>query len=131
MNFLCDFLSFEPQHDIVFDEFQIWPPEGGHVLTFGGYPAGCLNYMQWANKLHGATKNSTKVIQKWSLCSLVIIDQNNILTILIHNLKTTWSTKIPMPFLSSLDNLLYDAYTTLQTNVWQFWDRAQNMLIFG
>ena len=34
------------------------------------------------------------------------IDQNNILTVLIHNLKTIWPTKMSMPFLSSLDNLL-------------------------
>ena len=34
------------------------------------------------------------------------IGQNNSLTVLIHNLKTTWPTKVSMPFLSSLDNLL-------------------------
>ena len=31
---------------------------------------------------------------------------NIILTVLIHNLKTTWPIKISMPFLRSLDNLL-------------------------
>ena len=31
-----------------------------------------------------------------------VIDENNILTVLIHNLKTAWPIKIPMPFLSSL-----------------------------
>ena len=44
----------------------------------------------------------------------VIINQNNILTVLIQNLKAVWLIKIPMPFLSSLDNLLYDAYIVLQ-----------------
>ena len=33
-------------------------------------------------------------------------DQNNTLTVLIHNLKIAWPTNISMPFLSSLDNLL-------------------------
>ena len=33
-----------------------------------------------------------------------VIDQ--ILTVLIHNLKAVWPTKISMPLLSSLDNLL-------------------------
>ena len=43
-----------------------------------------------------------------SILSKELIDQNNnILTVLVHNLKTTWSTKIPMPFWSSLDNLLF------------------------
>ena len=40
--------------------------------------------------------------------------QNNIFTVVICNLKTTWPTKIPMPFLSSLDNLLSDAYIGFQ-----------------
>ena len=31
------------------------------------------------------------------------------LTVFIYNLKTAWPTKIPMPFLSSLDNLLLHA----------------------
>ena len=35
-----------------------------------------------------------------------VIDQDIILTVLIHNFKTTWPTKLSMPFLSSLDNLL-------------------------
>ena len=35
-----------------------------------------------------------------------VIDPNNILTILIHNLKSVWPTKISMSFLSSLNNLL-------------------------
>ena len=37
-----------------------------------------------------------------------VIGQNIILTVLIHNLKTARPTKIPMPFLNSLDNLLWD-----------------------
>ena len=45
-----------------------------------------------------------------------VIDQNNILTVLIHNFKTTWPTEIPVPLLSSLDNLLWDAYIILQKN---------------
>ena len=36
----------------------------------------------------------------------LLIDPDNILTVLIHNLQTAWRTKISMPFLSSLDNLL-------------------------
>ena len=36
------------------------------------------------------------------------------LTVLIHNLKIAWRTQISMPFLSFLDNLLQDAYTTLE-----------------
>ena len=36
-----------------------------------------------------------------------------------------------MPFLSSLDNLLWDAYIIFQKGVDKFWDSAQNMLIFG
>ena len=52
--------------------------------------------------------------QKWhsnfkkSSCSLVI-DQTIILTVLIHNLKTAQGSKISMPFLRPLDNLLKDA----------------------
>ena len=47
----------------------------------------------------------------------LVIDQNNILNVLIFNLKTTWSTKISMPFLSSLDNLILDAYIIFQKGV--------------
>ena len=35
-----------------------------------------------------------------------VIDQNNIFTILIHNLKTAGPTKISILFFYSLDNLL-------------------------
>ena len=34
-----------------------------------------------------------------------VIDQNNILTVMIRNMKTAWPTNISMPFLSSF-NLL-------------------------
>ena len=39
---------------------------------------------------------------------------------MIHNLKTTWSTKLSMSFLSSLDNLLSDANVTVQKGVDNF-----------
>ena len=48
------------------------------------------------------------------------MDQNNILTVLIHNLETTSPTKLSMPFLSSLDNLLYDAYIIFHKSVDNF-----------
>ena len=40
----------------------------------------------------------------------LVIDPNKILTVLIHILKMAWPTKISMPFLGSLNNLLNDAY---------------------
>ena len=43
-----------------------------------------------------------------------VIDPSNILTVLIHNLKIAWPTKIQMSFLSSLNNLLKDAYFVYQ-----------------
>ena len=62
-----------------------------------------------------------------------VIDPHNILNVLIHNLKTAWSTKISMPFLSSLDNLLSTcpgahAQTLLLTHVEQ--DEAIIDLLF-
>ena len=42
------------------------------------------------------------------------------MTVLIHNLKTAWSTKISMQFWSSLDNLLYDANIIFQNSVDNF-----------
>ena len=45
---------------------------------------------------------------------------NNILTVLIHNLKIAWPTKMSMPFLSSLDNLLEDAYIIFENGVDNF-----------
>ena len=38
----------------------------------------------------------------------------------IHNLTTTWSTKIPMPFLSSLDNLSLRCMHYFSRKCWQF-----------
>ena len=49
-----------------------------------------------------------------------VIDPNNILTVLIHNLKTAWPTKISMPFLSFLGNLLLDACIIFQDGVDNF-----------
>ena len=46
-----------------------------------------------------------------------VIDSNIILTVLIYNLKTAWPTKISMPFLSSSNNLLQDAYFIFQKGV--------------
>ena len=39
---------------------------------------------------------------------------------MIYNLKTTWPTKISVPFLSSLVNLLYDTYIICQKSVDNF-----------
>ena len=42
----------------------------------------------------------------------------SILTVLIQKrIKTAWSTKISMPFLSSVKNLLIDAYIIFQESV--------------
>ena len=38
----------------------------------------------------------------------------------MHNLKTAWSTKISMQFLSSMVNLLQDAYIIFQEGVDNF-----------
>ena len=35
-----------------------------------------------------------------------VIDPNNILNVLMHNFKIAWPTRISMPLLSFLDNLL-------------------------
>ena len=58
-----------------------------------------------------------------------VIDQNNILTSLIYNLKTTRPTKISIPFFSSLDNLLSNAYFTFQKGVDN--SKKEHMLISG
>ena len=58
-----------------------------------------------------------------------VIDQNNILTVLIHNLKSALPIKSSMLFLSSLEKLLSDAYNIFLKRDWQFWDRVQNILI--
>ena len=62
--------------------------------------------MHLNNELSRKLKNSIKIQVGPRPSGSWVIHQNNILTVLIHNLKTAWSTKISMPFLSSLDNLL-------------------------
>ena len=42
------------------------------------------------------------------------------MTVLIYNLKTAWPTRISMPFLSFLGNLLEDAYVNFQDGVDNF-----------
>ena len=56
------------------------------------------------SKLSKELKNSIKI--KVSQAVLELLIQNNILTVLIYNLKTSWPTKIAMPFLSFLNNFL-------------------------
>ena len=48
----------------------------------------------------------------------------------MHNLKAAWPTKISMPVLSSVDNMVSVAYIIFQKRCWLFWDQEQNMLIF-
>ena len=57
------------------------------------------------SKLSKELKNSIKIWVGQAVLDQVI-DPNIIFTLLIYNFKTTWSTKISMPFLSSFDNLL-------------------------
>ena len=52
--------------------------------------------------------------------ALELLIKNNIMTILIHKLKTACPTKISMPFLNSLDNLLQNAYIIFQKSVDNF-----------
>ena len=56
----------------------------------------------------------------WGQVISDVIDQNIILTVLIHNLKTAWPTKILMPFLSPLDNLIWDACIIFRKGVDNF-----------
>ena len=49
-----------------------------------------------------------------------VIDQNNILHVLINNSRTAWPTEVLMPFLSSSENLLQDAYIIFQKSVKYF-----------
>ena len=42
------------------------------------------------------------------------IDQSMQNTVLLNNSKNIWPIKIPMPFVSSSDNLLRDAYIIFQ-----------------
>ena len=60
-------------------------------------------------------KNSIKI--KVDQVVLELIGPNSILTVLIYNLKTAWPTKIPMPFMSSLNILLWYAYVIFQEGV--------------
>ena len=62
-------------------------------------------YLKIMNTFLKELKNSIKVwIGIYS--SSWVIDQNNILTVLIHNSKSAWPIKISTPFVSFLDNLL-------------------------
>ena len=40
LNSLCDFLSFEPQHDIVSMNFKFYPPRGVMCELLGGIQPG-------------------------------------------------------------------------------------------
>ena len=57
------------------------------------------------NACYSKLSKELKISIKIEVGQAVLIDQNNILTVLIHNLKTAWPTRISMPFLSSFDNL--------------------------
>ena len=70
------------------------------------------------SKLSKELKNSIKIQVGRTVLELLI--QTTFLTVLIHNLKTVWSTKISMPFLSFFDNLLLDAYIIFQKSVDNF-----------
>ena len=56
------------------------------------------------SKLSKELKNSDKIKVGQAVIELLI--QINIFIVLIQNLKTAWPTKISMPFLSPLNNLL-------------------------
>ena len=58
------------------------------------------------SKLSKELKISIKIKVGQAVLVLLIQKENNILTVLICNLKTAWPTKISMPFLSSLNNFL-------------------------
>ena len=58
------------------------------------------------SKLSKELKSSIKIKVGQSVLELIVIDQSNILTVLIYNLKTTWPTKLSTSMLSSLGNLL-------------------------
>ena len=49
-----------------------------------------------------------------------VMDQYSQNNVLINNSSTAWPTSILMQFLSSLDNLLQDAYIILQEGVDNF-----------
>ena len=48
------------------------------------------------------------------------MDQNSQNIVLINNSRTAWPTNMLLPFLSSLDNLLQDAYIIFQKGVDNF-----------
>ena len=60
-------------------------------------------YESYSN-LSKELKNSIKI--KVGQAVLESLIQNQHFGCLIYNLKTAWPTKIPMPFLSSLNNFL-------------------------
>ena len=60
------------------------------------------------SKLSKELKNSIKI--KIGQAGSWVIDPNNILTVLIFNLKLIGQLKFQWPILSSLNNLLWDAY---------------------
>ena len=62
-------------------------------------------------KLSKELKNSIKIKVGQAILELWI--KTNILTVLICNLRTTWPTKIPMPFLSSLNNFVQGSQCTI------------------
>ena len=52
--------------------------------------------------------------------SFEVMDQNSQNIVLINNSRTTWYSKILMPFLHSLDNFHCDAYIIFQKGVDNF-----------
>ena len=50
----------------------------------------------------------------------LVFNQNIILTVLIHNFRTSWPSKVSIPILSSLDSLLYNACIVLRKSVDNF-----------
>ena len=58
------------------------------------------------SKFSKELKNSMKIKVGQALSGSWVIEPKNILTVLIYNLKSDWPTKISIPFLSSLNNLL-------------------------
>ena len=49
-----------------------------------------------------------------------VIDKKHYFDFLIHNLRSAWLTKVSIPFLNSLHNLLYDAFIIFQQIVKNF-----------
>ena len=82
-------------------------------------------YILFYRKLSKELNNS---IRTYKPSASSVTDPNNIFTVFIYNLKTTWPAKFPMPFCSTLGNLLYIVWCLIifQEKCWQFWDRTQN-----